>query len=69
MTNVVTDRLTTDEKKTWLTNEKLVAYREVVEQSGLLQDVDGVIDGECKGYEVAVVVVRTNQLAKGAAVS
>ena len=46
MTNVVTDRLATEEKKTWLTEQNLAAYRGVLESSGLLQDVDGVIDGE-----------------------
>ncbi|CAN0169434.1 unnamed protein product [Ascophyllum nodosum] len=45
MTNVVTDRLATEEKKTWLTEQNLAAYRGVLESSGLLQDVDGVIDG------------------------
>lgn len=46
MTNVVNDRLPPGEKKEWLTDDKLAAYREVVASSGLLQDVDGVIDGE-----------------------
>lgn len=46
MTTVVTDRLTTDDKKKWLTEPNINAHREVVEDSGLLQDVDGVIDGK-----------------------
>ena len=46
MTTVVTDRLTTDDKKKWLTEPNINAHREVVEGSGLLQDVDGVIDGQ-----------------------
>ena len=46
MTTVVTDRLATEEKKKWLTEPNINAHRDVVENSGLLQDVDGVIDGE-----------------------
>lgn len=46
MTNVVNDRLPPGDKKEWLTDDKLAAYRDVIASSGLLQDVDGVVDGE-----------------------
>lgn len=46
MTNVVNDRLPPGDKKEWLTDDKLAAYKEIVASSGLLQDMDGVIDGE-----------------------
>lgn len=46
MTSVVTDRLVTDEKKQWLTDANIASYRDVLEKSGILSSVDGVIDGE-----------------------
>eukprot|EP00903_Cladosiphon_okamuranus_P018236 g16775.t1 len=46
MTTVINDRLPTEEKRMWLTEPKLAAYREIVESSGIYGDVDGVIDGE-----------------------
>lgn len=46
MTTVINDRLPTEEKRLWLTEPKLAAYRETVESSGVYDDVDGVIDGE-----------------------
>lgn len=46
MTTVINDRLATEEKRKWLTEPKLAAYREIVESSGIYGDVDGVIDGE-----------------------
>lgn len=45
MTSVVTDRLVTDEKKQWLTDANIASYRDVLEKSGILSSVDGVIDG------------------------
>lgn len=46
MTEVVDSRLPDDEnKRAWMTSSKVDGYRDVVESSGLLSTVDGVIDG------------------------
>lgn len=44
-THVVPGRLTTDEKKEWLTEDKLKKYRKVVDSSDILSSVDGIVDG------------------------
>ena len=50
MTTVINERLLTPEKRVALTEPKLAHYRETVESSGIYDDVDGVIDGECRRY-------------------
>lgn len=65
MTTVVNDRLATDDKRFWLTEPKLAAYREVVESSGVFHDMDGVIDGACT-ILTALVVVLVGGRGRGA---
>lgn len=46
MTEVASDRLQAEDKRQWMTEEKLKGYRDLVQSSGLLADVDAVVDGE-----------------------